>query len=564
MKSFSNGQGEQVTRRVASIILAVLFFAFLLPILSRVTTYHDDERFYTDAAVHMVRTGDYLSPRFSDGALRTEKPILTYWLIVASYKLFGVNYTASRLPFLVAGALIVWLTYRLTWFFFRGGNEAFAAAAVMCGNVTLISSSIRSTPDVLLCLFLCTSLYGFSRILMDPDRSTLHYLAAYLGAALAVEAKGFLGLAAVAYAFFVALLFLRRSGAFPRLIHVKVMVLAALVAGSWFVAMALEHGEGALLGFTSDQVGTRFIGSRFSTVLSNLQTYAWGWMRHFFPWSLFVPAGLLLNRKTVVEFVRRNRKPVLFIMGWYAFLLTMFLAGNINRTRYMLPAYPFMASFLGALTVRLASERLSSAVIRYVVLFCCVLTGVGALLSIPMGILIDTRFAVLGVVMAAGAYGLFHFGLKKGKPAPHIGIGLFILLAIAGFEFLVRPVFHVSPAPRMAECILERRPEGVSNAMALFVKDDYAGQIRVLSGGKIDLESRPFGPIPPGIQEHGILVLSDLPKKKLAIEEYDVVPCGWSLQDPEPDDIFEMILHAKKREVFHRLREPYYLAFRRK
>ena len=49
-------------------------------------------------AVRMVRTGDYVTPHFADGTRRFEKPILSYWLIAASYRHLGISLFSSRLP----------------------------------------------------------------------------------------------------------------------------------------------------------------------------------------------------------------------------------------------------------------------------------------------------------------------------------------------------------------------------------------------------------------------------------------------------------------------------------
>ena len=81
------------------------------------TRYHGDERFYTDAEVSMVDSGDWLSPRYPDGRLRVEKPILSYLILVGSYEALGVSLFASRLPFAtssepLATAVACWYVHR--------------------------------------------------------------------------------------------------------------------------------------------------------------------------------------------------------------------------------------------------------------------------------------------------------------------------------------------------------------------------------------------------------------------------------------------------------------------
>jgi 4-amino-4-deoxy-L-arabinose transferase-like glycosyltransferase len=56
--------------RKGAILLAILFFLFNVPALPSLSQWRTDERFYTDAAVGMAQSGDYLTPVHPDGALR--------------------------------------------------------------------------------------------------------------------------------------------------------------------------------------------------------------------------------------------------------------------------------------------------------------------------------------------------------------------------------------------------------------------------------------------------------------------------------------------------------------
>src|SRR5436305_13964079 len=59
--------------------------------------YSETEGQYAAAAREMIQTGQYLLPT-NDSIPRLQKPPLLYWLIVASYRLFGVNTAATRAP----------------------------------------------------------------------------------------------------------------------------------------------------------------------------------------------------------------------------------------------------------------------------------------------------------------------------------------------------------------------------------------------------------------------------------------------------------------------------------
>ena len=69
----------------------------------------------------MVETHQWLLPT-NDGIPRLQKPPLLYWLIIASFKLLGVNAAAARLP----GALAVVASVALDFFDWRKAHGLLA------------------------------------------------------------------------------------------------------------------------------------------------------------------------------------------------------------------------------------------------------------------------------------------------------------------------------------------------------------------------------------------------------------------------------------------------------
>src|SRR5262249_8671938 len=146
--------------------------------------HYPDERNYTDASIAMVHSRDYVTPRWPDGHPNVHKPILAYWVVAASYALFGVSLAASRVPFMVAGVLVIALTYATARRMGSPRETAALAAAIAFSEPQLILASMRAIPDVLLCLFMLVSAYGFLGVIALGRRTTGAYCAAYLGAAL--------------------------------------------------------------------------------------------------------------------------------------------------------------------------------------------------------------------------------------------------------------------------------------------------------------------------------------------------------------------------------------------
>ena len=81
-------------------IVLVLFFVFSLFVFTRGLDIHgleyrDDEIFYFKSTQEMLNTQSIFSPTYF-GENRFQKPILFYWMILTSYKIFGVNWFGAR------------------------------------------------------------------------------------------------------------------------------------------------------------------------------------------------------------------------------------------------------------------------------------------------------------------------------------------------------------------------------------------------------------------------------------------------------------------------------------
>jgi 4-amino-4-deoxy-L-arabinose transferase-like glycosyltransferase len=74
--------------------------------------YGETEGQYAGAAREMVDARQWLTPT-NDGIPRLQKPPLLYWLIISSFKIFGVNAPAARLPIALATVASVALTFLL-------------------------------------------------------------------------------------------------------------------------------------------------------------------------------------------------------------------------------------------------------------------------------------------------------------------------------------------------------------------------------------------------------------------------------------------------------------------
>src|SRR5438094_1370012 len=89
------------TRHALLVILIALAALLHVVTIGTGDLYSETEGQYAGAAREMVARYDWLLPT-NNGMPRLQKPPLLYWLIIASYKILGVNEAAARLPVALA------------------------------------------------------------------------------------------------------------------------------------------------------------------------------------------------------------------------------------------------------------------------------------------------------------------------------------------------------------------------------------------------------------------------------------------------------------------------------
>ena len=169
------------------VLVAALGSAAALP---QAAIYRGDERFYTDAAIQMRHSGDWWIPKDSDGRPRYVKPLLFYWAVAASQSVFGASLWASRLPSWLAGMVLLGVTWRLAKTCSRDPRGAAWAAVLLATNPEFYHLATRSTPDMMLTLWLTVAVWGFVRWVLREERTIGAATAAWGGSALAMATKG--------------------------------------------------------------------------------------------------------------------------------------------------------------------------------------------------------------------------------------------------------------------------------------------------------------------------------------------------------------------------------------
>jgi 4-amino-4-deoxy-L-arabinose transferase-like glycosyltransferase len=156
--------------RTAVIILCALWAAIFFASLFAPPLLDDADATHANAARHILTSGDWVT-LYVNGIRYLEKAPLPYWLVAASFKLFGFNAFAAHLPQAVAVLLLALLGYRWAAKAFNPRTGLYTGIMVLTSAGVFLFTRIF-IPEVWLSLFLATALYTFLHSLSIPERTS--------------------------------------------------------------------------------------------------------------------------------------------------------------------------------------------------------------------------------------------------------------------------------------------------------------------------------------------------------------------------------------------------------
>jgi 4-amino-4-deoxy-L-arabinose transferase-like glycosyltransferase len=308
-----------------------------------------DEPAYAGAAREMLERGDWVTPYFN-GQPRFDKPILFYWLILLSYRVFGITEFAVRFWSALAGVGLVVLLWRAARR--RMGDEAALWTGVaFSANLLTALLARAAVTDMLLTFFVTAAILAGLTAVEQPDPAN-RWPARGMWAAMALAAlvKGPVGLVVPAMALGGCLAVLRevRAG-LRRLVPWEGPVLFLLIAAPWYALALSANGWAFIEGFVIKHHLTRYTG-----VVSSHAGPLWFYLPvvlvGFFPWSGFLPAALWRAAGTARR--RRAEAPgdrlAVTCLCWLTGLFVFFSLAGTKLPSYLFPAFPAMALLAGS------------------------------------------------------------------------------------------------------------------------------------------------------------------------------------------------------------------------
>jgi 4-amino-4-deoxy-L-arabinose transferase-like glycosyltransferase len=325
------------------LLLALLAAGLFFVNLGGPALWEKDEPYYAEGAREMLVSGDYLVPQFNFEP-RLNKPILHYWFILLSYRLFGVGEFSARFSTACFATLLVLVTYWLGARLFER-RSAFVSAALLATSYGFVTWGRRAYTDITLAAFITAAL-AFFWVGIEGEGKRHCLWAGYAAMALAFMTKGPVGVLLPVLIISIYLGVTRSLSRWRKLeIPVGLLIFLALVL-PWYLYIIAARGVSVLVDSGSREVLSRFFTGSFSHGKS-LLFYPQVLAGDAAPWIVFLPSAFWwwLKRRKGAD--GREKKSFSFLLISVLVIFTFFMLGRFKASHYLLPILPPLFLLLG-------------------------------------------------------------------------------------------------------------------------------------------------------------------------------------------------------------------------
>ncbi len=333
-------------------------FILLLVVLSisGIFSHHlwkPDEPRVAEIGREMYLSHQYAMPTLNETPF-LEKPPLYWWVMSASYKLFGVTDGTARLPSALFGFLTLLFTYLIGK---RVGEEKTGVfAALVLTTMTEFSViSHRCLVDNALFFFVTLGYYGFftGYTSENTEGKWIGYEIMALSSGLAFLSKGLVGPGLIVGPAILTLLAYRDFGEFRRIVpQIGVGIfLFLLIVAPWIIDLYNTGGKQAIqeyllqntLGRMLPSVIRHYVGGHkhpFFYYFAELP-------QDFIPWIIALPATITFLIHPPKSLESKHRKGLLTALLLFAGGFLLLCLPATKRGLYLVPIYPLLAVGIG-------------------------------------------------------------------------------------------------------------------------------------------------------------------------------------------------------------------------
>lgn len=309
---------------------ACLFF----PGLGRLPLLEPDEGRNAEVAREMLSSGDWITPHF-DTLPYLDKPAFFFWLVAASFRLWGISEWGARFPSAAMALASMFLTWSLARRMF-GAGVGLRAGIILATSPLVIAFSRLVIFDMTFTCLVTLSMLCFWCAEFRDSRPAWFDVLAFAAMGVATITKGPVGFMLPLLSIVAYYAIQRRSRDLKRL-HWGLGLIAFLTATlPWFVAVSIRNPDFPRYAFWQESL-LRFATSharRSGSALYYVPVYLMG----LFPWSFFLLCAGWNRLRKWREITQQAHKPIAFLLAWAGVIFVFFSISRSKLPAYFLPA----------------------------------------------------------------------------------------------------------------------------------------------------------------------------------------------------------------------------------
>lgn len=406
-----------------TVFLFLVLIVFYLYGLGHFPLLGPDEPRYAQVAREMLLGHDLITPTLG-GHTWFEKPALLYWMMIVSFKLFGVSEWSARLPGALSGILTVLGVFIVGRRVSNSGSEVdpheygFCSTLAAATTLGIVVFSRAASFDIVLTM---TTTWALSFYLLHECEHKKQLRIAYLVGfyafvGLSLLAKGLLGIVIPAGVVGLYYVFCRSRPRGATLVSLLWGTpLALLISATWYAPVIARNGWPFIDQF--------FIQHHFARYVSDKYHHSEPFYYYLLvvpllalPWTSFLVDGLLqfkswlrrVSSGTTNESGDCLPKILIFAFAWFLFPLVFFSFSGSKLPGYILPMLPAAALIVGERLWRFSSEaKVRRAAIRTTaILYLIFSIGVLAYQRRTGAVPFSSALVIVAPLLVAGIFSL--------------------------------------------------------------------------------------------------------------------------------------------------------------
>ena len=321
-----------------------------------------DGALYASIAKYIVTKNDWIN-LYAYGTDWLDKPHLPFWLAAASFKVFGVNAFAYKLPSFLCFLLGVLYTYKFSVKLFSK-EIAQLSTIIYATSLHVILSNFDVRAEAYLTAFIIASMYHFYCAMQSRWLKSIVFAALY--AALAIMTKGIFVLVTIASGFIVYWIATKQWKQFiqPKWYLLLFLIGVFILPELYCLYQQFDLHPEKLVFEKHNVSGIKFFfwDSQFGRFFNNgpiqgsgdifffTHTTIWA----FLPWSLYVLMLVFYKIKSIKQY-KISPSIIVYASAFITFL--MFSVSKFQLPHYIVIIFPLLSMVVAKYLVEINDEK---------------------------------------------------------------------------------------------------------------------------------------------------------------------------------------------------------------